>query len=162
MDATSELERGRAAYRGQEFAEAFRLLQAADEAEPLAGDDLDLLSKSGGLIGRDEESMKALERAHQAHRDAGETEKAARSAFWLGFWLVSRGNRGQGSGWLTRSQRLLEGGEHDCVERGYLLVPAAHQLLDAGDWNGAGAAAAAALGIGERFGDGDLVAFART
>jgi tetratricopeptide (TPR) repeat protein len=44
------------------------------------------------------------------------------------------------------------------VERGYLASADALRCMAAGDWRGTRAAAEAALGVGERFGDPDLVA----
>ena len=66
---------------------------------------------------------------------------------------------GRSGGWLARAERLVE--KTDCVEKGYLLLPAVHRLAAAGDVNGARAAAAEAAAYGDRFGDPDLSAFGR-
>ena len=71
-----------------------------------------------------------------------------------------RGEMGPATGWLGRAQRLVEQVPEDCVERGYLLMPVAFQHDAAGDFEGASATAAAAVEIGERFGDRDLFALA--
>ena len=39
------------------------------------------------------------------------------------------GEMAQGGGWLARARRVIEEGDFDCVERGWLLVPAAIQML---------------------------------
>ena len=51
--------------------------------------------------------------------------RAARCAFWLGINLMLRGETGAAltGGWRA-PQRLVERDERDCVERGYLLLPA--------------------------------------
>lgn len=73
-----------------------------------------------------------------------------RCAYWLAFGLVNSGEVARGSGWLTRARRLLDEGQLDCVEQGYLLVPAALQVFD--DDSAAGyAISSQAAEIGERF-----------
>jgi hypothetical protein len=109
--------------------DAYASLSRADQAAPLDADDLDLLATSAYLVGWDEDYLKILERAHYAHLAAGNCPQAVRCAFWLGLQLVLRRQTGPGTGWLARAHRLLEREEHDCVERGYLLLPTALQHL---------------------------------
>jgi DNA-binding CsgD family transcriptional regulator len=127
----------------------------------LDGDDLELAVTTAYLGGRVAEAMAALQRAEQAHASAGNHRRAARSAFWLGFLLLGRGELAQGSGWLARSRRLLEDEPPDCPEQGYLLIPAAMEQLQAGDHAAAQVTAARSAGIGRRAGEADLVAMAQ-
>ncbi|WP_315975739.1 hypothetical protein [Phyllobacterium sp. A18/5-2] len=120
---TGELQRGRAHYERQEWTGAFRALSRADRAAPLAAGDLEWLAMSAYLIGRDDDYLRILERAHQAHLDSGERRCAVRCAFWLGFRLFLRGEVGRATGWFARAQRLLEGESRECAEQGYLLTP---------------------------------------
>ena len=60
------------------------------------------------------------------HVDAGDQERAARCAFWLGFRLAAQREMGRAGGWLARAERLVE--KTDCVEKGYLRLPAVHRL----------------------------------
>jgi DNA-binding CsgD family transcriptional regulator len=126
----------------------------------LDGDDLEQLGTTAYLTGRVGDAMAALQRAQQLHARQGDRRRAARSAIWLGFLLLGRGELAQGSGWLARARRLLEQEPPDCPEQGYLLVPAALELLGAGDHTAARATAAAAAGIGRQAGEADLVALA--
>ena len=158
---SGELERGRAAYLRRAFGEAFRILSAADRRGPLEAEDLDLLAMSAGLLGRDADLLALLERAHHAHLDAGNGLRAARSAFWLGFRLLNRGEPARASGWFARAQRLIDDSGSDCVERGYLQLPIVRQHMVEGNDAAAAAAAADIAQLGARFGDDDLVAFAR-
>jgi ATP/maltotriose-dependent transcriptional regulator MalT len=161
MDTLGELERGRAHYARRAWADAYRSLSIAEQAGRLGGDDLELLAMSAYLTGRDDDYLAALGRTFDVHAECGESLRAARCAFWLGLRLMFRGEMGRASGWLARAQRLVEGEDDSCAERGYLLVPVAEQLLDAGDSEAAYATAGRAAEIGERCRQGDLVSCAR-
>jgi DNA-binding CsgD family transcriptional regulator len=155
------LERGRAAHARRAWDEAYVLLARADQVAPLSAEDLELLAWSGALTGRDQDHLAALERAYQAHLDAGEGIRAARAAFWQALRLFSLGERGRAGGWIARAHRLVEREGHPCVETGYLLLPVAQRSFAAQDWAAGLDAAVAAAEIGERFGDMDLTTFAR-
>jgi DNA-binding CsgD family transcriptional regulator len=139
---------------------AYESLSRADEAGPLEAEDLELMSTSAYLVGRDDDFVSGLERAHRQYLDAGEGLRAVRCAFWLFISLATRGEMGRATGWFRRAQRLLEREERDCVERGYLLIPVLLQHVAGGDWDAASATAANAAAIGERFGDPDLLSLA--
>lgn len=158
-DRIDELERGREAYAGRAWAEAHDLLSRAHDDEPLEAQDLELLSTSAFMLGRDDRCIEWLERAHQRHLEDGETLGAVRCAAWLVLNLASRGEIGPATGWLGRAQRLL-GPEGECAERGWLLLPGVFQQEAAGDFAAAVSLAEEALRIGERFGDRDLFALA--
>jgi DNA-binding CsgD family transcriptional regulator len=142
------------------WSDAYRSLKQADEASGLGPDDLERLATTAYMLGREEEHIAALERAHQAHVETGQPVPAARCAFWLTIALLLRGQLGPATGWLGRGERLVARVDEDCVERGYLLVP--HILLHHldGDRPGALATAAAAGEIAERFAEADLHALA--
>ncbi len=161
MDMTDPLERGRACFESRAWAQAHHLLRAADSGQALAGLDLERLASAAYLIGLDEDSVAVWARAHQWWLQAGDDTRAARCAFWAALGLLLRGEYARGGGWLGRAGRLLEALHHDCVERGYLLVPAGLQGLAAGDTTAANAAFERAAEIGDRFADPDLTALAR-
>jgi len=153
------LQEGRESYRRRVWADAYASLALADQASPLGVEDLELLRTAAYLIGRDLESEKILERVHHAHVAGGDQVRAARAAFWLGFSVLLRGEIGHSTGWLSRARRLLE--SRDCVEQGYLLLPAAEQSLADDNIETALDAAGRAAAIGDRFADADLLACAR-
>jgi Flp pilus assembly protein TadD len=160
MSSEDALERGRQAYAARAWLDAYTLLTEADGMEALRAEDLELLASSAYMLGRDDDVLSALERAHRSCLDAGETQRAVRCAFWLGINLVMQGEMGRATGWFGRAQRLLEHEKRDCVEQGYLLLPVLLQHAAMGDDEAAYATGAGAVGIGERFGDADLVALA--
>lgn len=155
------LERGLNAFRRQAWAEATDLFVAADDETPLDPDDLERLATAAWLSGRDGESATAWTRAHSKLLDRGDVEGAARCAFWLAFSLMLRGERERAGGWLGRARRLLEDGDRDCVERGYLLVPAALGSLAAGDAAAAHERFERAGRAGARFDDANLSTLGR-
>ena len=155
-----ELERGRQLYVQRAWLEAYESLARADRETPLSPEDLELLATVAYMLGRDEEQLSALQRAHQSYLDRGESLTAVRCAFWLGVHLMLRGEVARTAGWFARAQRLLEHDERDCVEQGYLLIADVLQQRTLGDWEAAVAAARAAAAIAARFADPDLLALA--
>jgi len=155
------LEQGRAALGQQQWGAAFSGLNAADQKAPLDAADLEGLALAAHLLGKEAEHADILARAHQRFLAAGNVERAARCAFWLSFTLLNTGEMAQAGGWLARAQRLLDDTRHDCVERGYLLVPSGIRAMRGGDAAGAHALFVQAAAIGERFSDADLITLAR-
>ena len=153
--------RGRECFGRRAWADAFAALSAADRAASLEPEDVERLAMAAYLIGRDEESVGAWERAHHAHLSRGDVERAARCAGWLVFVLLNGGEFARAGGWLARARRLVDEVGHDCAEQGHLLVPAAFQHAVEGDWPNAYTLAGRAVEIGLRFGDVDLVTLAR-
>ena len=161
MTTADALQQGRESYRRQAWGEAYAQLAAADREASLKPEDLERLATAAYLLGRDADCADAWERAHHEFLRQGNVERAARCAFWLGFGLRYRGQGARGSGWFARARRLLDDGEHDCTEQGYLLVPIALQSLGDGDTAAAYATFAQAAQIGDRFRDPDVMAFGR-
>ena len=103
------LEQGREALRRNAWATAYARLSAADRKATLGPDDLAGLSMAAHLVGKDVESLRLLERAHQGYLKQGDTLRAVRCAVWLGQTSQYRGKFAQAGGWVARAQRLLEG-----------------------------------------------------
>lgn len=160
VNVADMIERAREAFGRQAWADAYELLVAAGEKGPLDVEDLEHLAIAAYLIGKDDESTQAWERAHLECLRLDNPADAARCTFWLGLAFLLRGEMARAGGWLARGSRLVEERELDCVARGYLLLPAALQALQCRDAGRACALSTEAGEIAERFGDKDLVALA--
>ena len=160
MNPTTGLERGHRSYANRAWADAYEVLGRANSEQELAPHDLELLAHSAYMLGLDDEYRRALEQAYHAYRDAGDVSRASRCAWWIGHNLMFLGQVAPARGWFARGQRLLELGDGDSVERGYLLIPALLEHSGKGDFAAASATAAEILEIGERLGEPDLVAIA--
>lgn len=157
---TSAVAHGRGAFDRRDWAAAHRALSAALSGGEGSAEDLELLAVASYLIGEDDESIRAWERAHVEHLRAGDVGSSARCAFWSGMLLLLRGEMAPASGWLARARSVLDEHGADCAARGYLLVPAAWQELLGGNPAVAESMSAAAGEVATRFGDKDLRALA--
>ncbi len=144
----------RDAYARRAWLAAFTGFTAADAELPLEPDDLERLAVVAELVGRDDDKDDRYAAAHHSWLARRDDRAAARCAFWLGMGLVIRGDFARGGGWIARAAGLV--GDTDCVERGYVLVPAGLQALWGGDPAGARALFEEVASYAARFADPDL------
>ena len=161
MTRADALVPGRESFGRQAWKDAHVQLSAADHEAPLEPEDLERLATATYLVGRAAVSEDVWARAHHEFLSRGDAQRAVRCAFWLAFGLLNRGEVARGSGWIARARRLLDDGQLDCVERGYLLFPVAFQCIVEGDNATAYTTFGEAAKIGDRFGDSDLATLAR-
>lgn len=159
--APGTIEQGRDSFERQAWKEAHGLLTDADRVSPLGAPDLERLAIATYLIGDDTGSVASWTRAHHEFLREEDVEGAARAAFRIGMILMDKGETGQAGGWFGRARGLLDDGKRDCVESGYLLVPAALQTLFGGDPGNALTMFEQITAFATRFADADLMAFGR-
>lgn len=155
------LVRGREFFERRVWGAAFAALSIADSSMPLGCEDLERLAVCCYLLGKDAGSAEAWTRAYREHVQRRDGARAARCAFWLAFALLNRGEMAPAFGWLGRARSLLDDGQLDCVEQGYVLLPMAMGCMFEGECATAHATFGQAFKIGDRFGDPDLRAFAQ-
>jgi DNA-binding CsgD family transcriptional regulator len=161
MSRVDALDRGRESFRRQHWGDAYAQLSAAGRQVSLEPDDLERLAVAAYLAGRDADSEEAWTGAHHQSLAVADWGRAARCAFWLGITLINRMEPARGGGWLARAQRVLDDAQHQCVERGWLLVPVALRQYHLGDFVGSATIWAEAANIGASYNDVDLVTTAR-
>jgi DNA-binding CsgD family transcriptional regulator len=125
------LRQGRETYARHAWDDAYHAFLCADEVNPLEADDLERLATAAYMIGRELEFQRLIERLHQIHLEADNSERAARCAFWLTLGFLFRGDVGQSNAWAARGHRLVQG--RDSVERGYMLPAYLDIMLAEGD-----------------------------
>ena len=155
-----DVERARLAYAERSWLEAYDAFARADEAEPLAPEDLELRAVTARMLSRDDEAVEMLERAHHAYLEKAETARAAYCAGWIGMTLFYNGAVGPAGGWIARAHRLLEDVPEETAVHGYALLPEVFRHEGAGDLDAAAAVAGRVAEIGKRHGDPDLMALA--
>lgn len=161
MTGADALDRGREAFDHQAWSEVYAQLRSADQSRPLLAIDLERLATAAHLLGHDTESADLWTRAHHLLVAEGQLERAARCAFWVAFYLLFTGEQAQSGGWISRARRLLDEGQRDCVEQGYLLLPDALRCMFEGNITEGYELFSQAVAIGERFSGHDLVTLAR-
>jgi DNA-binding CsgD family transcriptional regulator len=157
VNVVEQLQRAREAFDRRDWVAAYEGLSASGDDALLAADFADLAT-AAYLVGRHNDCIQALQRAYQAHLDAGDQQPAVRCAFWLAMTLMDRGEMAVASGWIARAERLLEGFEDDTVEHGYVLFFRMLGHILAGDPVTGLEEAATLTSYGQRFGDADLLA----
>jgi len=162
MTAPGALTRGQAAFERKAWSDAHRELASADRETRLAPEDLDDLATAAYLVGEESLSADARARAHAGFLERGDLIRAARSAFWLGYALISvPAQQAQANGWLARAKRLLDESGTERVEHGLLLCTQGYLKIVEGDFPAALEIFGDAARIGSRFGDTDVTSLAR-
>jgi DNA-binding CsgD family transcriptional regulator len=157
VDVVEELLRAREAFDRRDWVAAYEGLSATGNDALLAADFADLAT-AAFLVGRHNDCIQALQRAFQAHLDAGDQPAAVRCAFWLAMTLMDRSEVAVANGWISRAHRLLDTFEEDTVEHGYLLFFRMLGHILGGDPVTALEEAERLTSYGRRFGDADLLA----
>ena len=156
MTTPTALDRGRIAYLEHRFADAVAALDEADRELAASAADLEHLGIAAVLIGRFDEGIDALTRAHEAFLAEGDLDAATRCAAWLGMQLMDLGDRARAGGWFARAQRLVEQDLDGRPDHGFLFIPEGLAAFYAGDGERAAAAFEHVARFAREFDDADL------
>ena len=143
-----------------QWEQSFETLSLLDASAALGAEDLEALGEAAWWLRRLPECVSARERAVAAYVADGQPRQAAVVALRLFFTSWVRGEEAIATGWLRRASRLLED-QAEGVEHGHLHVAWARVARTRGELEAELEHARAAVAIGERFGDADLVALGR-
>lgn len=142
------------------WSEAFDLLMAADEHEPLEPEQLMMLSEAAWWSGHADKRVDALERAYASLMSADKPRQAAMVAMQLADHAFFGLNFAISDGWTKRAERLLEGTPEDVAE-GYLaLLYAVVAFFGSNELDEAFGQLTRVLEIGRRYKDSELEAMA--
>jgi len=159
MIVNAALESGRKAYEARAWRDAYAELTAAEATRQLDAEDLERVGLAAYLIGKDADALVFWGRAHHAHLDNGDVERAVRVAFWPALQLLLTGELARSNGWVARVERLL--GDRDCVEQGHLAGLRGVTAMFGGDLAAALRDMERGIEIGERFKNRDVLAMCR-
>ncbi len=155
------MQAARDAFARHSWLEVYTLL--GDAATDLDAEQYEMLAVAANLIGRDDDSIRAWERAHAEHLRAGRPDQAAASACWAALTLMLRGEMSQAGGWMTRAERIVDelGADVPVAAHGMLLIPAAIAAVSTGDADAAQQVADRIISIATAVDEPDLLAFGR-
>ena len=152
-----ELEQARAAFDRGEWDVAFEGWSAAG-ADALTPVDLEDLATTAELLGRHEDTVRALQLAFGHWEQEADRPRAVLCAFRLAMTFAGHGERSMSAGWTSRAEGLVAGLGSDCPERGWVAFLRMFRAIGAGTYPVAVAAADEATELGRRHDDADLLA----
>lgn len=154
-----ELEQARAAFDRGDWDVAFEGWSRAD-IDTLCADDLEDLATTAELLGRYEETTRALHRAFRRRLADGRPARAVGCAFRLAMAAAEHGEPAQFAGWAARAEQLVTETGKDGPALGWVAVLRMFRALAGGAFADAAAAAEQAGDVARLHDDPDLTAMA--
>jgi class 3 adenylate cyclase len=143
---------GREAVDRLAWNEAREAFSEADHDQILAPGDLLLFADASWWTGYPDEAVDALQRAHTAYADAGDTMAAAGVAVRLAYLSFRRMTFAVAAGWMTKAEHMLEDKPESGVHAWVQLLHIADAFFARGDLDDAIARADEAIEISLRHG----------
>ena len=152
-----ELEEARAAFDRGAWDVAFEAWSAGDTTT-LPPAELEDLATAAELVGRHDETVRALQQAFVCWQQEDQRARAVKCAFRLAMNAAAHGEPAMFAGWTSRAEGLLAEIPEDVPESGWVAFLRMFRALGAGAYAEATAAADEATDTGRRHRDQDLVA----
>lgn len=157
MGVIDDVAQARADYEQGDWIAALDIWSDSDP-DQMSADDLHDAALAAYLLGRRDVSVDFYQRAFSLYQRAGSAAGAMRCCFHLAMIFGTSGEHALESGWTTRAERLLDAGDEDAVEHGYVSILHMYRHLGTGDLPAATQAAQAVTSVGRRHRDSDLLA----
>ena len=158
--ACDDLTAARDAYERRQWDDAYRLFAAADAAQKVAAEDLEMLAEAARWSGRFGEVIGILERAEAGYLLRDDRVGAARVALHSAVEQHAHANLSVAIGCVLRARTLLEQ-EEERAEHGYLEWCLARAAMERGDFATARLHLEMASAIARRQHDGDVEALSK-
>ncbi|HET6563017.1 MAG TPA: response regulator transcription factor [Marmoricola sp.] len=152
-----ELEQARAAFHRGDWDVAFEGWSAADTTA-LTPADLEDLATAAELLGRHDETVRALQQAFVCWQQEDDLARAVKCAYRLAMTTAAHGEPAMFAGWTSRAEGLVAEIGEDVPERGWVAFLRMFRALGTGAYADAAAAADEAAATGRRHHDADLIA----
>jgi DNA-binding CsgD family transcriptional regulator len=157
-DVTPILDAAREAYARRDWQGARDGFRTARDAGELSADDLHIWADAAWWLGLVDESLAAAEEAYRMFLQGTRPQQAASAAMTIALSLFLRGDDVEGSGWMSRAQRILRD-QPECPEHGYVrYLLEVEAGLGGGDLDAVASSAREVQEIGRRQVDPNLVA----
>lgn len=160
MAVTRDTHAGMAACRNKLWKEAYHLLSEAEANRDLDAGAVEALGDAAYMIARETEAARYWASAHNRFIDDGDVRRAARIGFRLSLTSLLTGEGAASSGWLARSERLLESAQGRAAEEGLCILIRGLRRMFGGDPGQALPIFDAALELAVASRDPDLLALA--
>ncbi len=157
MDVIEERRRAAQHFDAGDWAAAFDTWSrlAPGDLEP---PELDRLATAAELLGRHDETIRALQQEFTRLQADGDVAGAVHCAFRLAMTSSAHGEPALSMGWLARAEELVASLDEDSVEHGWVAFLRMFRHLGAGELDRAASAADVAVATGRRLRDPDLTA----
>lgn len=157
MDVMDERQRATRHFDDGDWSAAFDVWSHLTPTD-LAPSELDRFATAAELVGRHDETVRALQQAFARLRDADDVAGAVHCAFRLAMTSSAHGEPALSAGWVARAEDLVADLDEGSGQHGWVAFLRMFRHLGAGEIDRAASAVELAVATGRRLRDPDLTA----